>query len=127
MAFENAVWLASGVVTAALIKQRRHRLGGALAVTDANLQLVRLLVRLRSLALQLLPLFAEVLANIKDLFIAQQDLMTAAINRRARLHHHVLIAARRIGVHSHLDPADRITLSPQPRIPTSCHLIDTPL
>src|SRR5438552_17204961 len=108
MALQHAVRLATGIVATAFIQERRHGLGHAFAIADADLQFVgRLDVRLGIGAVLLFPLLAEGAAKVKDLFVTQKNFMAATVNGCARLNHDVLIAAGGVGMGNDLQAAHR--------------------
>jgi hypothetical protein len=92
---ENAVGRALGVVAAALVVEDRHLLGGTLAVAHAELQHVQSVVVGQRLD-------GGQTGDIDDFLGGDQDLVAAAIERRARLDHHVALAA--LGRRMLLDP-----------------------
>ena len=97
---QDAVGQAAGVVAPALVVQHRDRLGAALAIAQAELQRMGLLV----VRVERLDRGEE--REVEALLLAHDDLVPAAVERRSRLDAHEPVATTRRLVLLHAQPAD---------------------
>src|SRR5688500_1460165 len=72
--FENAVWLAGGVVAAAFIKERRHFFTGTFLIPHTESQGVRLVVKSGVLAVLLPPILQQPIAEVEVLLARDENL-----------------------------------------------------